>query len=149
MRRFRRITPLTMKLNPADIECVLRPFRPAAVYLFGSTVTGRQHPESDIDIAFLPDRPCDPYEVFQAAQQLAAQLGCEVDLVDLSQASAVMKAQVLETGTRLIVADERRVDEFEMYALSDYARANEERREVLAAFGISPTPTTNPVVKVA
>lgn len=34
----------------------------------------------------------------------------------------------------MYVKDRRKRDEFEMYVLSDYARANEERREVLEAY---------------
>ena len=123
-----------MKLDTDKIKQMLAPFAPAVVYVFGSTVTGRQRADSDVDVAFLPARECDPYEVFQAAQQLASMLGREVDLIDLRRASAVMKAQVIGTGQRIFVSDQRLTAEFEMYALSDYARANEERREVLAAY---------------
>jgi len=129
------ILRLAMNVNPATVCQALAKFQPVVVYLFGSVAGQRARPESDVDFAFLPATPADAYEVFQAAQELASALGREVDLVDLSRASAVMKAQVLQTGRRLLVTDERRAAEFEMYALSDYARANEERRAVLAAFG--------------
>ena len=112
----------------------LADFEPAVVYLFGSAVTGRLVASSDVDIAFLPRQPCDPMAVFDAAQQLAGDLGRNVDLIDLSRASAVFRAQVLGTGTALHVADHQKREEFEMYVLSDYARTNEERREVLEAF---------------
>jgi predicted nucleotidyltransferase len=112
----------------------LAEFEPAVVYLFGSAVTGRLVASSDVDIAFLPRRPCDPLAVFDAAQQLAGNLGRDVDLIDLSRASAVFRAQVLGTGTAVHVADHQKRDEFEMYVLSDYARTNEERREVLKAY---------------
>jgi predicted nucleotidyltransferase len=120
--------------SPEIVQQGLARFQPVVVYLFGSVAAERGRPDSDVDLAFLPATACDPYAVFQAAQELAGQLGCEVDLVDLSRASAVLKAQVIGHGHRLSVQDERRTAEFEMYALSDYARANEERREVLAAF---------------
>ena len=121
-----------MKLTADKIHEVLRQFDVAVVYLFGSTAANRSRADSDVDVAFLPQHPCDPYAVFQAAQELASIEGREVDLVDLSRASAVMRAQIVTTGRRLLVTDPRRADEFEMYALSDYARANEERRR---AFG--------------
>ena len=128
---------MAVNVNPESIRSALEKFRPAVVYVFGSVAGDRARSDSDLDVAFLPATPCDPYEVFQAAQELAGRVGREVDLVDLSRASAVMKAQVLQTGQRLLVNDAGRMAEFEMYALSDYARANEERREVLAAFGES------------
>ena len=71
---------------------------------------------------------------FHPAQQVAAEIGREVDLVDLHRASAVLKAQVVGTGRRLWVGDAVGAAEFEMYALSEYARANEERREPLRVF---------------
>jgi predicted nucleotidyltransferase len=110
-------------------------FRPVVVYLYGSVAKGTPRPESDLDVAFLPSFACDAYDVFRAEQVLAAKLGRDVDLADLSRAGAVLKAQVLEHGERLLVCDAERAAEFEMLALSDYARLNEERREVLALFG--------------
>jgi len=110
-------------------------FEPVVLYGFGSRARGRGRSDSDMDLAFLPGVRCQEYAVFAAAQVIADLVKCEVDLVDLSRASAVMRAQVVGSGRRLFVADERQTQEFEMYALSDYARTNEERREVLMALG--------------
>lgn len=118
---------------PLVVAC-LGEFEPAVVYLFGSAGKGRLAASSDVDIAFLPRRRCDPMAVFDAAQRLAGDLGRDVDLIDLSRASAVFRAQVLGTGVSVHVADRLKRDVFEMYALSDYARTNEERREVLKAY---------------
>jgi predicted nucleotidyltransferase len=109
----------------------LEPFMPVAVYLFGSLSRGAGHADSDIDLAFLPARPCDPVEVFEVANRLAERLGRQVDLVDLRRASTVMRKEVLRTGTLLHESDSARRMEFEMLALSDYARLNEEREPVL------------------
>ncbi len=121
-----------------DIDLVLSrrlaPFRPVVVYLFGSAAKGCSRPDSDIDVAFLAASPPDPVRVFDVAQEIAADLGREVDLVDLHRASAVLKAQIIGTGRRLAGADPGSAAAFEMYALSDYARANEERREPLRVF---------------
>lgn len=105
-----------------------------ALYLFGSTVTGGQHAASDLDIAFLSSRPVPTRQTFDAASDLAALAGRDVDLVDLARASTVLRAQVVGTGRLIYESDPCRVGEFEMYAISDYARLNEERREVLEAF---------------
>lgn len=120
-------------LSVAAIRDTLQQFQPSAIYLFGSAASGQVHPGSDIDIAILPKTSVDPYAVFLAAQKLADLLGCEVDLVDLSRSSPVFKAQVIGKGRLLENADPFRTAEFEMYALSDYARVNEERRVVLDA----------------
>jgi len=121
-------------IDPNLVAAALQRFRPAVVYLFGSAAANRLRPDSDLDIAFLPSCSADPYAVYLVAQELAGKVGREVDLVDLTRAAAVLRAQVVGHGVRLLVNDELRMAEFEMYALSDYARANEERREVLAAF---------------
>lgn len=70
-------------------------------------------------------------EVFQAAGLLSQQLGSEVDLVDLTRASTVMRKEILRTGETIEVQDSLVSQTFEMLALSDYARLNEERHECL------------------
>lgn len=102
-----------------------------AIYLFGSQARGRAHPTSDIDIAVLAHDPIPGLQLFQLAQDLALRLHREVDLVDLRRASTVMRAQILSTGQRVETTDEQAVAEFEMYAYADYARLNEERRDLL------------------
>ena len=72
-----------------------------ALYRFGSQAKGTARPDSD------------------------------VDLVDLRTASTVMRMQVLSTGVCLDAPVEPARREFEMYAYSDYARLNEERREIV------------------
>jgi uncharacterized protein len=62
---------------------------------------------------------------------LAVQLHRDVDIVDLRSASTVMRMQVISTGECLASPDEAARREFEMYTYSDYARLNEERREIL------------------
>jgi predicted nucleotidyltransferase len=106
-------------------DCVL-------IYLFGSYGTPLEHPASDIDIAFLPSSPLGPLECFDIANTLADQLGRSVDLIDLSRASTVMAKEVIRTGVALHVADQSRLQQFEMRTLADYARLNEERQPILA-----------------
>lgn len=110
---------------------VLLPHAPAAIYVFGSTGTDRQHDASDVDIAVLRRFPLDPLVCFQLAGALADALGCEVDLVDLSGASTVLAKEVIRTGSVVYEADETLRQYFEMRTLSDYARLNEERAEIL------------------
>jgi predicted nucleotidyltransferase len=105
-----------------------------AVYLFGSEAEGRARPDSDVDLAFLSERALDPVVVFDVAQDLATAMHRDVDLVDLSRATTVLRAQVIGRGRVLHSGDARRVGEFEMYALSDYARLNEERARVMESF---------------
>ena len=68
---------------------------------------------------------------FELAQELAAQLHHDVDLVDLRSASTVMRMQVISTGECLFTVSDRLQGEFEDLGYSTYARLNEVRREVL------------------
>jgi len=102
-----------------------------ALYQFGSQATGTARPDSDVDLAILSRMALSELRRFELAQDLAIQLHRDVDLVDLRSASTVMRMQVLSTGTCLSATDEQARREFEMYVYSDYARLNEERREIL------------------
>lgn len=62
---------------------------------------------------------------------MAVQVHLDVDLLDLRTASTVMRMQVLTTGQCLETRDQRAKAEFEMYTYADYARLNEERKELL------------------
>lgn len=108
-----------------------------ALYRFGSQAKGTARPDSDIDLAVLARDPIPNIRRFDLAQELATQLHRDVDLVDLRTASTVMRTQVLSTGTCLDAPDEPARREFEMYAYSDYARLNEERREILKRISAS------------
>lgn len=100
------------------------------VYLFGSTAKGRRHPGSDIDIALLAASPLGQVARFDLAAWLAEQLGAEVDLIDLSQASTVMQKEVV-AHAQLVFGDEIARVAYEGRVLSAYARLNEERRPIL------------------
>jgi len=101
------------------------------LYRFGSQAKGTARRDSDMDLAVLARDPIPNLRRFELARDLAIQLHCDVDLVDLRSASPVMRMQVLSTGTCLDAQDELARREFEMYAYADYARLNEERREIL------------------
>ncbi len=105
-----------------------------ALYHFGSSERGEARRDSDVDLAFLARHPTDAFRVFEAAQDLGMRIGRDIDLVDLSRSSTVFRAQVVATGRRVFTADPAAAETFEMYTLSDYARLQEERREVVQAF---------------
>jgi predicted nucleotidyltransferase len=101
------------------------------VILFGSHSKGMARGDSDIDIAYLSDTQLGSYEIFLVAQELANQVGCEVDLLDLKVASTVMKAQVISSGQVIYCIDEVRRMYFYMRSLKEYAMLNEERAVIL------------------
>jgi predicted nucleotidyltransferase len=102
-----------------------------AVYLFGSVARGDSHAGSDVDLALLPRRPLESLTRFDLQEELARQLGRDVDLIDLRAASAVSRAQVFTGDVLLFCGDRFARQLFEATALSDYARLNEERRRIL------------------
>jgi len=101
------------------------------IYRFGSTVAGDGCLGSDVDIAVYAGCPLDVHQLWLAAQGLAENLGQDVDLIDLAQASTVMAMQVLSKGRRVFSTEQPGVDAFESRVFSDYARLNEERAGIL------------------
>jgi predicted nucleotidyltransferase len=113
------------------VKNALVPFAPAVIYLFGSYGGPAEHSASDIDIAFLPTVGADPVACFYISNQLAEQLGRDVDLVDLTLASTVLAKEVFRTGSPIDIQNAHLQQEFEMRTLSDYARLNEERQAMI------------------
>jgi predicted nucleotidyltransferase len=102
-----------------------------SIYRFGSSGTDYERTTSDLDLAVYAGSPLPVASLWYAAQELAVDVGRDVDLVDLASASTVMRAQVIHGGERLYCSDEVACETFEDYAYSSYARLNEERREIL------------------
>lgn len=103
---------------------------PYVIILFGSAAKGTMHDNSDVDIAFLSDRPTTEYEIFMIGQALADKLGKEIDLVNLQRASTVFQAQIIGTGKILLDLEPSRRMVFFMRALKEYALLNEERKPI-------------------
>lgn len=90
-------------------------------YLFGSRATGRHRPDSDADIAIMPDAPLDLLAEAAVAEQLAQALQVSaVDLVDLRRAPLRLRGRVLEEGRLLYSSDEPGRVAFEVRTRSEY-----------------------------
>jgi len=114
-------------------EYLIKEVRPYAILLFGSLADGPWRTDSDIDIAFLSREATSDYDLFLKGQYLAGKIGREIDLVDLNKASTVLKAQVVGKGKPIYVGDEKRFVEFQIRALKEYVKLNEERAQVFEA----------------
>ena len=101
------------------------------IWLFGSIASETGSANSDIDLAVLLQQKADNVELWQCAQQIATQAGKDVDLIDLLDASTVLRAQIIQDGKRIYCSDKFRCDLFETDTLSDYLRFADERREIL------------------
>lgn len=102
-----------------------------AVYVFGSTAQKQTTPDSDIDIAILCPERLEPIYRWNLAQRLARELHRDVDLVDLQQASTVMRFQVVSTGERIYAQDENKIAWWELQVYQLYFTLNDDRRPIL------------------
>ncbi len=102
-----------------------------ALYRFGSSVGGGLRPDSDLDYAVLAAHRLDPMARFEMQEDLARLLRRSADLVDLRDASTVMRMQVISGGVAVTVRDAAEAERFEIAVYASYARLNEERREIL------------------
>ncbi len=73
------------------------------VMVFGSTVSGKIHKKSDLDVAFLFDRPIDTVALTNKVINLLHT--DNIDVVDLKRASPLLKYSIVKTG-RLIYEKE-------------------------------------------
>ncbi len=101
------------------------------IILFGSAASRRMRKDSDVDIAFLSNKDLSNYEVFMIAQELSSILNKDVDLIDLSKASTVLKANILGTGRVIYCVDDKKKHEFQIRTFKDYCLLNEERKVIL------------------
>ena len=101
------------------------------IYIFGSFADDRLKPESDIDIAFLTWEKISAVEKWKIQEELASLLDIDIDLVDLKDASVVLRAEVVENGTRIYTENEYDCDNFEVTTYSMYADLNETRKDIL------------------
>lgn len=113
------------------LNLLIEKINPVIVYIFGSAIRGELREDSDIDIAYLSDTILTPYENFMFAQELADILKKDVDLIDLKEASAVFKAQVVGTGKVIYCSDENKRMYFEMRVFKEYVMLNEERDVIM------------------
>jgi uncharacterized protein len=130
---------MAVSMNDSSLIEYIRQSVPSliALYRFGSQAKGTARRDNDVDLAVLARDPIPNLRRFELAQELAVQLHCDVDPVNLRTASTVMRMQILSTGTGLDTQDESARQEFEMHSYSDYARLNEERREILKRISAS------------
>lgn len=84
------------------IEDLTRAFRRrktiAAVYLFGSTATGRDRRGSDIDLAIVAKKIISVRERIRLETAMSGRLRRDVDLVVFGQASTLLQHQILKYG---------------------------------------------------
>ncbi|GBF77422.1 DNA polymerase subunit beta [Paenibacillus sp. 598K] len=134
-------------LGLSELQCeeitktLVKTIAPASIIMFGSLAKGTFREESDLDLAYLPDKQkLNAYERFRVAAKLADIVGREVDLVDFNDASPVLQIQIIESGLLLYDACPKMRQERYMRAMKEYVMLNDERREIVHnRLGGSPT----------
>lgn len=101
------------------------------IYVFGSYVSNSMMSESDIDIAFLSFQKIPPVKKWKIQEGLASLLDRDIDLVDLKDATVVLRAEIVENGKRIYAGNEFDCDNFEVTTYSMYADLNESRIHIL------------------
>ena len=119
-----------------------------AAYAYGSRISGRPRPDSDLDVGYyLSEDEPDPVLPLRAELRLAVALsdavGFDVDLRGLGGAPLEMRGRVLEEGVRIYSGDDVRRVALERTLLGRYhdykegfRRMHELRLRTLAARGI-------------
>jgi predicted nucleotidyltransferase len=123
----------------SDIEDVIRDYclhnlsGLRLLYVFGSQASYAAGPNSDWDIAFLVNKSPDNVGRWHIAEELAAVLNQDVDLVDLKEASTVLKMQIVQSG-RLLYGDTLEADLFAASTMTQYGHLQESRNDILKAY---------------
>jgi predicted nucleotidyltransferase len=119
-----RIVPLTQDL------------RILAIYLLGSAVDGQLRPDSDIDLAFMPEPGVriGPLDRAEMGTAVSFDLGRDVDIGELSSENLIYSREALLKGIRLFSRDSVRTDLYAASLLGMYVRFNEDRRELTDAY---------------
>ena len=73
--------------------------------LFGSIASGRQRPDSDLDIAVASQQSLTAQEKIEMIGALASSTGRPVDLVDLKVVAEPLLGQILRHGRRIMGSD--------------------------------------------
>ena len=118
-------------VQAVDHVCRALAGRISGITIFGSRAGGSARPDSDLDLAVLPCEPLDPVALWDLAQEVAALVHCEVDLVDLWKASTVLQHQIVIHGRWVYCGDKRVRERFEANTLTRYGHLNEERGGIL------------------
>jgi hypothetical protein len=88
--------------------------------IFGSTTTGKNKKNSDLDIAIYFKIPPEGFDILKFINKLSELSGKEVDLVILNYASALLRHQVIKHKINITIKDMMLYREFREKTFDDY-----------------------------
>jgi len=109
-----------------------------AAYLLGSIVSGRMHPQSDIDLAILPDPPksFNTIDRMTLSAHLQDELPYDFDIGILGTHDVIFSTQAILHGECIYFRDRFKKDLFAATCLALYAELKRQRIEVEHAYRI-------------
>ena len=90
------------------------------IVLFGSQVSGRLHPDSDVDVAVWSDGSLKSRQILELWREMSEAFEADVDLGVLDHAEPLFLYQVARTGRLLYEKKQRDWAEFRGYAFRHY-----------------------------
>jgi predicted nucleotidyltransferase len=102
----------------------------AAVYIFGSTATGRDRRGSDIDLAIIAKKVIARRERLRLEADLSIRLRQDVDLVVFGQAAPLLQHQILKYGSLVCENDPAERVRQEVRARAEYLDTRRLFREI-------------------
>jgi len=94
--------------------------RIAAAYLFGSTATGRERQDSDLDLAIITKSKISGRERLRLEADLSDRIGRNVDLVVFGQVGPLLQHQILKYGRLICENDPAERVRQEVLARAEY-----------------------------
>lgn len=113
------------------VEFLKQKLKPIIIYLFGSFAKGEGRNDSDIDLAIYTLDEVNPYNLFVIGNYLSFEVKKDVQIIDLKNISTVFAAQIVGHKEILYCEDEVLMANYDIRALKDYVKLNEERQIVL------------------
>lgn len=95
-------------ISPSEVAEIVQGFDAIDVaFLFGSALSDKLSPASDLDVAVAGRRALGASQKQQLMDALAAAFGLPVDVIDLQTATGEISIQALTTGKRLFCRDQQ------------------------------------------
>ena len=111
-------------LAQTDLKPIAERYGVFLLILFGSQATGKTHPHSDADIAFLSERRLSPRETAEFAFSLSQELRTpSVDPIDLRDAPPLLLRNIAGASRLLYEREPQLFARFNIYALKRYMEA--------------------------
>ncbi|SHF74135.1 Predicted nucleotidyltransferase [Mariniphaga anaerophila] len=93
----------------------------SGLYVFGSYATDLHTSQSDLELAFLSPDKISVADRRDMQKALATLIDINIDLIDLKEASVVLRAEILKAGKQIYSGNSYECDKFEMVTYSMYA----------------------------